>query len=105
VLGTRSLLAAWSYTIGFPQSHSARASEAGELRPALVIRGANVGNLHALISQSIDKPGAFSFDGGPPLEFEADLAEDSMLPPTSWTKIPTLSIRLSAICPTYKVPS
>jgi hypothetical protein len=51
-----------------------------------------------LIAQSGDMSGPFSFDRGPPFEFEAEL-EKEIVSPRSSTTIPMLSIRLRAICP------
>ena len=53
-----------------------RREEAGELEPAVAVRRAHHGNLHALIAQSSDTAGPFSFDRGPPFEFEAQFAKE-----------------------------
>src|ERR1700738_5238891 len=53
-----------------------RREEAGELEPAVAIRRAHHGNLDALIAQSSDTSGPFSFDRGPPFELEAELAKE-----------------------------
>src|SRR5437899_2075594 len=50
--------------------------EAGELEPAVAVRRAHHGNLDALIAQSSDTSGPFSFDRGPPFELEAELAKE-----------------------------
>src|SRR5579872_828295 len=46
------------------------------LEPAEAVRRAHHGNLDALIAQSSDTSGPFSFDRGPPLELEAELAKE-----------------------------
>ena len=79
--------------------------EAGELEPAVAVRCAHHGNLATLIAQSSDTSGPFSFDRGPPFELEAESRKKSIVSPRSSTTIPTLSIRLSAMCPIYKVSS
>jgi hypothetical protein len=48
----------------------------GELEPAVAVRCAHHGNLDTLIAQSGDTSGPFSFDRGPPFEFEAEFAEE-----------------------------
>ena len=53
-----------------------RREEAGELEPAVAVRRAHHGNLDALIAQSSDTSGPFSFDRGPPFELEAQLAKE-----------------------------
>src|SRR5215467_2244201 len=53
-----------------------RCEEAGELEPAVAVRRAHDGNLDALIAQSSDTSGPFSFDRGPPFELEAELAKE-----------------------------
>ena len=53
-----------------------RREEAGELEPAVAVRRAHHGNLDALIAQSSDTSGPFSFDRGPPFELEAELAKE-----------------------------
>ena len=53
-----------------------RGEEAGELEPAVAVRRAHHGNLDALIAQSSDTSGPFSFDRGLPFELEADLAKE-----------------------------
>src|ERR687884_144123 len=53
-----------------------RREEAGELEPAVTVRRAHHGNLDALIAQSSDTSGPFSFDRGPPFELEAELAKE-----------------------------
>src|SRR5215467_15065072 len=53
-----------------------RCEEAGELDPAVAVRRAHHGNLDALIAQSSDTSGPFSFDRGPPFELEAELAKE-----------------------------
>ena len=53
-----------------------RREKAGELEPAVTVGGAHHGNLDALIAQSGDTSGLFSFDRGPPFELEADLAKE-----------------------------
>jgi hypothetical protein len=50
--------------------------KAGELEPAVTVGGAHHGNLDALIAQSGDPSGPFSFDRSPPFELEADLAKE-----------------------------
>ncbi len=56
--------------------HDRRREEAGELEPAVAVRRAHHGNLDALIAQSSDTSGPFSFDRGPPFELEAELAKE-----------------------------
>src|SRR6185295_6647716 len=53
-----------------------RREEAGELEPAVAVRCAHHGNLDALIAQSSDTSGPFSFDRGPPFELEAEFAKE-----------------------------
>ena len=53
-----------------------RREEAGELEPAVAVRRAHHGNLDALIAQSSDTSGPFSFDRGPPFELEAEFAKE-----------------------------
>jgi hypothetical protein len=48
----------------------------GELEPAVAVRRAHHGDLDALIAQSSNTSGPFSFDRGPPFEIEAELAEE-----------------------------
>lgn len=50
--------------------------EAGELEPAVAIRCAHHGNLDMLIAEASDTSGPFSFDQGPPFEFEAELTKE-----------------------------
>jgi hypothetical protein len=42
----------------------------------VAVRRAHHGNLDALIAQSSDTSGPFSFDRGPPFELEAELAKE-----------------------------
>ncbi len=53
-----------------------RREKAGELETAVAVRRAHHGNLDALIAQSSDTSGPFSFDRGPPFEFETQLAKE-----------------------------
>ena len=53
-----------------------RSQEAGHLEPSVAVRRAHHGNLDALIGKSSDTSGPFSFDRGPPFEFEAELAKE-----------------------------
>jgi hypothetical protein len=53
-----------------------RREEAGELEPAVAVRRAHHGNLDALIAQSSDTSGPFSFDRRPPFELETELAKE-----------------------------
>src|SRR5204862_7178775 len=53
-----------------------RREEAGELEPAVAVRRAHHGNLDALIAESSDTSGPFSFDRGSPFELEAELAKE-----------------------------
>jgi hypothetical protein len=48
----------------------------GELEPAMAVRRAHHGNLHALIAQSSHSSGPFSFDRRVSFEIEADLAKE-----------------------------
>src|SRR5580692_7133168 len=48
-----------------------------ELESAVAVRCAHHGNLDALIAQSSDTSGPFSFDRGPAFEIEAELAKES----------------------------
>jgi hypothetical protein len=52
-----------------------RREKAGELEPAVAVGRAHHGNLDALIAQSSDTTGPFSFDRGPPFELKAELAK------------------------------
>jgi uncharacterized protein YciI len=54
-----------------------RPEKPGELEAAVAVRRAHHGNLDALIAQSSDTSGPFSFDRGPPFEIEAELAKES----------------------------
>jgi hypothetical protein len=53
-----------------------RREKAGEFEPAVAVRRAHHGNLDALIAQSSNTSGPFSFDRGPPFELEAEFAEE-----------------------------
>jgi len=53
-----------------------RREEAGKLESAVAVGRAHHGNLDALIVQSSDTSGPFSFDRGPPFELEAELAKE-----------------------------
>jgi hypothetical protein len=53
-----------------------RREKPGELEPAVAVRRAHHGNLDALIAQSSDTSGPFSFDRGLPFEIEAELAKE-----------------------------
>src|SRR5918994_2909733 len=53
-----------------------RREKAGELEPAVTVGCAHHGNLDALIAQSGDTSGPFSFDHGPPFELEAELEKE-----------------------------
>src|SRR4051794_22542745 len=50
--------------------------EAGELEPAVAVRRAHHGDVDALIAQSSDTSGPFSFDRRPPFDLEAELAKE-----------------------------
>src|SRR5256714_13477253 len=76
-----------------------RRDKPGEFQPAVAVRRAHHGNLDALIAESSDTSGPFSFDRGSAFELEAELAKKSIVAARSSTTIPRLSIRLSAICP------
>ena len=82
-----------------------RREEAGELELPVAVRRAHHGNLDALIAQSSDTSGPFSFDRGPLFELKTELAIEINRPSGSSTTIPMLSIRLSAMYPIYKVSS
>jgi hypothetical protein len=47
---------------------------------AVAVRRAHHGNLDALIAQSSDTSGPFSFDRGPPFELKAELAKEIYRP-------------------------
>jgi len=47
-----------------------------DLEPAVAVRCAHHGNLDALIAQSSDTSGPFSFNRGPPFEIEAELVKE-----------------------------
>src|SRR5262249_62251321 len=53
-----------------------RREKPGELEPAVAVRRPHHGNLDALIAQSSDTSGPFSFDRGPSFEIEAELAKE-----------------------------
>jgi hypothetical protein len=53
-----------------------RRKKPGELEPTVPVRRAHHGNLDALIAQSSDTSGPFSFDRGLPFEIEAELAKE-----------------------------
>src|SRR5262249_47278849 len=53
-----------------------RREKPGEFEPAVPVRRAHHGNLDALIAQSSDTSGPFSFDRGLPFELEAELAKE-----------------------------
>ncbi len=82
-----------------------RREEAGELEPAVAVRRAHHGNLDALIAQSSDTSGPFSFDRGPPFELEAELAKEINRPSEVIDDDSYVVHCLSAMCPIYKVPS
>ena len=50
-----------------------RREKAREFEPAVAVRRAHHGDLDALIAQSRDTSGPFSFDRGPPFELKAEL--------------------------------
>ena len=52
-----------------------RGEESRELEPAVAVRRAHHGDLYALVAQSGDTPGPFSFDHGSPFELEAKLGK------------------------------
>src|SRR5262249_42912926 len=49
--------------------------KAGELEPTVAVGRAHHGNLDALIAQSSDTSGPFSFDRGPPFKLKATVAK------------------------------
>ena len=53
-----------------------RVEHGAEEKPAVTVGSAHHGNLDALIAQSGDTSGPFSFDRGPPFELEAELAKE-----------------------------
>ena len=53
-----------------------RREEAGEFEPVVAVRRAHHGDLDALIAESSDAPGLFSFDGCLSFEFQAEVEED-----------------------------
>ena len=53
-----------------------RREKSRELEPAVAVRRAHHGNFDALIAQSSDTSGPFSFDRGPPFELETELAKE-----------------------------
>jgi hypothetical protein len=53
-----------------------RREEAGEFEPAVAVRRAHHGNFDALIAQSSDTSGPFSFDRGPPFELKAQFTKE-----------------------------
>jgi hypothetical protein len=53
-----------------------RREKAGELEPAVAVRRAHHRNLDALIAQSSDTSGPFSFDRSSPFELKAELAKE-----------------------------
>jgi hypothetical protein len=53
-----------------------RREKAGDLKPAVAVRRAHHRNLDALIAQSSDTSGPFSFDRGSPFELKAELAKE-----------------------------
>src|SRR5262249_61168026 len=53
-----------------------RREEGGASASPVVVRRAHHGHLDALIAQSSDTSGPFSFDRGPPFELEAELAKE-----------------------------
>jgi hypothetical protein len=53
-----------------------RHEKAGELEPAVAVGRAHHGNLDALIAQSSDTSGPFSFDRGAAFELKAELAKE-----------------------------
>jgi len=82
-----------------------RREKTGELEPAVPVRRAHHGNLDALIAQSSDTSGPFSFDRGPPSSSRPSSRKNSIVAARSSTTIPTLSIRLSAMCQMYLASS
>jgi hypothetical protein len=57
-------------------SNGRRREKAGELKPAVAVRRAHHGNLDALIAQSRDTSGPWSFDRGAPFQLEAELPKE-----------------------------
>src|SRR5262249_37657853 len=53
-----------------------RSEKAGELEPAVAVRRAHHGDLDALVAESSDTSGPFTFDRGQPFELEAELAKE-----------------------------
>jgi hypothetical protein len=53
-----------------------RREKAGELEPPVAVRRAHHGDFDALIAQSSDTAGPFSFNRGPAFEVEAELAKE-----------------------------
>jgi hypothetical protein len=53
-----------------------RGEKAGELEPPVAVRRAHHGDFDALIAQSSDTTGPFSFNRGPAFELEAELAKE-----------------------------
>ena len=53
-----------------------RPERAGEFEPAVAVRRAHHGNLDALIAQSSDTSGPFSFNRCPPFELKAELTKE-----------------------------
>jgi hypothetical protein len=82
-----------------------RREKAGKFESAVAVRRAHHGNLDVLITQSSDTSGPFSFDRRPPFELEAELAKEINRRFEVIDDDSKLSIRLSAMCPIYKVSS
>jgi len=74
-----------------------RGEKSRELKPAVAVRGDQHGDLDALVAQSSDAPGPFSFDRSSPFELQAQLGEKEMTSSRDSTTMPTLSIRLRLI--------
>jgi hypothetical protein len=82
-----------------------RCEEAGELETTVAIRRTHPSNLDKLTGQAGDTSRPFSFDRGPPSSSRPSSRRKSIVLSRSSTTIPTLSIRLSAMCGIYKMSS
>jgi hypothetical protein len=97
---------AWRvYRSGAVICDGSRCEEAGELETTVAIRRTHRSNLDALTGQAGDTSRPFSFDRGPPSSSRPSSRRKSIVLSRSSTTIPTLSIRLSAMCGIYKMSS
>src|SRR3954453_7110385 len=79
--------------------------EAEKPDPAVAVRHPHHGNLDALIGQSIDTSGPFSFDHRPPFELKAELAKEINRPSEVIDDVSYVAHSFERHVSIYKVPS